>query len=86
MKKDIGIYIHIPFCKAKCYYCDFISYADKDALMGSYIAALLKEMNKKDLREYNIKTIYIGGGTPSIFNSKYIGEILQEIRLSRRKF
>lgn len=79
MKKNIGIYVHIPFCKAKCYYCDFISYANKENIIEAYINALLKEIKYRDLEKYNIDTIYIGGGTPSILDSKYIKEILEKI-------
>lgn len=74
-----GIYIHIPFCKQKCYYCDFISFAGKEEMIEEYINSLKKEikhtLNSKD----KIDTIYIGGGTPSVIDSKYIIEILQEI-------
>ncbi len=71
--------MHIPFCKAKCYYCDFISYANKENIIKAYINALLKEIKYRDLEKYNIDTIYIGGGTPSILDSKYIKEILEKI-------
>ena len=80
MKKRIGIYIHIPFCKSKCYYCDFISFAQKEEWIEEYVNALIKEIKHVDLSKYNIKTIYIGGGTPSILESKYIVQILNEIK------
>lgn len=89
--KDIGLYIHIPFCKSKCKYCDFASYAGKENLIERYINCLKQEINgiaisnlcdykenKDDLIKLN--TIYIGGGTPSFINSKYIKEILDEIK------
>lgn len=79
MRKSIGIYVHIPFCKAKCYYCDFISYSNKANLIEEYIKALVKEIEYVDLEKYSIDTIYIGGGTPSILDSKYIKEILEKI-------
>jgi len=61
--KTLGLYVHIPFCKSKCYYCDFASYSGKDELMALYIRALIKEADKyKDL---SFDTIFIGGGTPS---------------------
>ena len=79
--KNIGVYIHIPFCEKKCDYCDFISYCNKENLTKDYIEKLkeeiIVELNKK---EYNIKTIYIGGGTPSFIDSKYIVEILNIIK------
>lgn len=81
MTKKIGIYIHIPFCKQKCLYCDFISFAGKEKMQDRYIQALKKEIynwknNNKDLK---IETIYIGGGTPSYIDSKKIAELLSEI-------
>ncbi len=66
MKKDMGIYIHIPFCMAKCYYCDFVSFSNKNNLIEKYIKAVIKEIENECLSKYNIKTVYIGGGTPSI--------------------
>lgn len=114
--RELGIYIHIPFCKQKCYYCDFISFAGKEALMDKYVQALNKEIilkeeileskkiinnkgsiqsevdrqtdqnllndnlaNKEYLNNYEITTIYIGGGTPSFINENLIKEILNTI-------
>ena len=79
MKKEIGVYVHIPFCKSKCYYCDFVSYPNKENF-NEYIEAVLEEIKNSNLQNYKIKTIYIGGGTPSILDSKLVGEILHEIR------
>ena len=80
MNKEIGIYIHIPFCKSKCYYCDFISFANKEKYQEEYIEAVIKEIRHAKLSEYNIETVYIGGGTPSILDSKYIVKIINELR------
>ncbi len=81
--KEIGVYIHIPFCKQKCYYCDFISYANKENCMEKYINALKKEIeNFTKNNEIRISTVYIGGGTPSYIDSKYIGEILNLFKKS----
>lgn len=79
MNKEIGIYIHIPFCKSKCYYCDFVSFANKESLQEEYVEAVIKEIKHIDLSKYSINTIYIGGGTPSILDSKYITQIINEI-------
>ena len=81
---EFGIYIHIPFCKSKCFYCDFISFCNKEEYWEKYIDALKKEIlfKKSDLIEKNITTIYIGGGTPSIIDSKYIMEILDLIKVN----
>ena len=79
--KEIGIYIHIPFCKKKCDYCDFISYCNKENLIDEYIEKLKEEIKVElDKKEYSIKTIYIGGGTPSLVDSKYIVDILNLIK------
>ena len=76
--KEIGIYIHIPFCKKKCYYCDFISYSNKDDKIEEYIEAIKKEIELQKIKS-EITTIYIGGGTPSYIDSKYIKEIIEKI-------
>ena len=80
--KELGIYIHIPFCKRKCAYCDFISFSGKAKLIEKYILALKTEINKFNINKENyiIKTIYFGGGTPSFIESNYIVEILESIK------
>lgn len=79
-KKELGIYVHIPFCKQKCYYCDFISYSNKYNEIPQYIESLIKEIEAFDFENYNVTTIYIGGGTPSYIDSKYIKQILAKIK------
>ena len=83
MIEDIGIYIHIPFCNRKCYYCNFTSFENKEDVIGKYIDALCVEIlkNAEILSQYNIKTVYIGGGTPSYIDSLYIKKILDTIKL-----
>lgn len=81
--KELGIYIHIPFCKQKCYYCDFYSLPNNENLIEQYIKTLLEEINeffKLNKGKYNITTIYIGGGTPSYIDSKYINDIIYKIK------
>lgn len=89
--KEIGLYIHIPFCKHKCYYCDFVSYANKKRFFKKYVECVKKEIEKyaRENRimsehglepKYVIKTIYIGGGTPSLIDEEYIEDILKSIR------
>jgi oxygen-independent coproporphyrinogen-3 oxidase len=65
-----GIYIHIPFCKSRCIYCDFYSSIQTD-LKESYIHALCKELEMRQsyLQEAPVETVYFGGGTPSILNA-----------------
>lgn len=77
--KEIGVYVHIPFCKQKCYYCDFISYCNKDNLIDDYVKAVKKEIRMQNIQS-QIATVYIGGGTPSYIDSKYIVEIIEEIK------
>ena len=78
-KKEIGLYIHIPFCKHKCDYCDFVSFANKEKEIKKYIEALTTEIQQRHLEQYKIKTVYIGGGTPSNIDPEFIGEILRHI-------
>lgn len=90
-EKEIGLYVHIPFCERKCYYCDFVSFANRMELQEKYIECLKKEiiryaienriMSKHNLeKEYIINTIYIGGGTPSILEKGYIYDIVKTIK------
>ena len=76
---EIGVYVHIPFCKKKCDYCDFISYCNKDNLIYDYVQAVKAEIQSQNIKP-EITTIYIGGGTPSYIDSKYIIEILEKIK------
>ena len=78
--KKIGIYIHIPFCIKKCYYCDFISYSNKENKIPKYIQCIKKEIKENKCKRKIVKTIYIGGGTPSCIDANYIKEILDEVK------
>lgn len=80
MLNELGIYIHIPFCKQKCYYCDFVSYSNKCSEIKEYIESLKKEIEEFDFSNYKVTSIYIGGGTPSYIDSIYIVEILSELK------
>ena len=60
-KKELGIYIHIPFCKSKCYYCDFTSYTNQEDKIENYIEKVMGEMEQYDLTQYDVTTIYLGG-------------------------
>ena len=82
MRDDgIGLYIHIPFCTAKCGYCDFNSYAGHDHLVPSYTDALIKEASlwANTLRTRRIETIFFGGGTPSLTPAADLARILASI-------
>ena len=84
--KELGIYVHIPFCKQKCYYCDFISYANKEEKTKEYVKCIQKEIEieskKYSKDEYEITTIYFGGGTPSYISAIYIENIINVIKLN----
>ena len=81
--EELGIYIHIPFCKQKCFYCDFCSFANKNEMQEKYVETVINEIkNITHKKKYTVTTIYLGGGTPSILNPEYIKNILQEIKSS----
>ena len=73
-----GIYVHIPFCKSKCRYCDFASFPDKIGLAESYMACAYREMAMRapELADYKFDTLYIGGGTPSVIDESYIAMLV----------
>jgi len=77
--QKLSLYFHIPFCLSKCYYCDFNSYTRLSWLIPQYIDALKKEMQlyAKDAWEFEVKTIYFGGGTPSLLPAKSIAYMLE---------
>lgn len=82
--KQYGLYVHIPFCKSKCYYCDFYSVVEKDTYtLDRYIDSLDKEivyfLENFDISHPEIITIYIGGGTPSLLNRKQINRLFHII-------
>ncbi len=78
--KKIGVYIHIPFCKQKCYYCDFVSFANQKLLQKEYFKQLKNEIKNFFFKnEYEVSTIYIGGGTPSFVDEIFIKEVLELI-------
>jgi len=74
----IALYIHIPFCLAKCAYCDFISYDDRAGLYGEYTSALVTEMDRAE--PGSIQSIYIGGGTPTVLPLLHIERIFEAIQ------
>ena len=78
---DLSIYLHYPFCKSKCPYCDFNSYCNIKIDEDSLIEAYRNEINyyKNYITKKNINTIYFGGGTPSLMSEKLLNSILKNI-------
>ena len=82
-KTPLGIYVHVPFCRSKCQYCDFYSLTAKDdRLMDSYLSAICAHIKESGslAPDYRVDTIYFGGGTPSFFGADGMAQILAAIR------
>lgn len=75
-----GLYLHIPFCKSKCAYCDFYSVSTDEAVRNNYLNALINEFSR--YRGAAIDTVYIGGGTPSLLSAKEIDRLLSAVHHS----
>ena len=81
MNKTLSVYIHIPFCKQKCNYCDFLSFQGRESLFLSYKNALLEEIkNCPELEDSRIETIFFGGGTPTLLPAEFLCEILEAVQ------
>ena len=80
--EKLGIYIHIPFCKSKCDYCDFYSLAGAEGRMDAYQKALLAHMKEtaRVAGEIPVDTVYFGGGTPSYYGEKRLRELLKAVK------
>src|SRR5260221_9325188 len=76
------LYLHVPFCAAKCNYCAFYSEAGSAAKMEDYVAAVLLELDQS-ASELAPKTIFFGGGTPSLLPAPLMGRILESIGRAR---
>ena len=82
-KTPLGIYIHVPFCRSKCQYCDFYSLTTKDSkLMDSYLEAICNHIKEAGPLAPNhlVDTVYFGGGTPSLFGAEGMATILSALR------
>ena len=83
MNGNLGVYFHIPFCRAKCAYCDFCSTSQwDDKKMDAYLEALIRQLEEFFLPggSYTVDTVYIGGGTPSCFGEKRLLAVLKTVR------
>ena len=84
MKKRLGIYIHIPFCASKCSYCDFYSLAGCEKQMPDYQQALISHLRESahGIKNYEVDSVYFGGGTPSYYGSERILELFDVLKLN----
>ena len=82
MKKTLGLYVHIPFCRSKCLYCDFCSFPrPREELVEAYVKALERDLLQKSAlcRDYEVDTVYFGGGTPTSLPGELLPRILDRI-------
>ena len=81
-RKDLRLYVHVPFCIKKCNYCDFLSAPSKEEQINAYFEALYKEIEsyKDRTDDYIISSVYIGGGTPSCVDTEKIVRIMDELK------
>lgn len=79
---DISLYLHIPFCKKKCKYCDFVSINARDEFVARYVSALEKEieMQGKTYENAVVKTVFFGGGTPSLLPTEHFSRIMRAVK------
>ena len=82
MTKNLGLYIHIPFCKEKCSYCDFYSLKTDDTLIENFVDSLVSHIKEyaSFSKNYKIDTLYIGGGTPSVIGYKNLVKIIKTVK------
>lgn len=79
--KQIGLYVHIPFCVKKCNYCDFCSFADVDKdTRSAYINKMCKEIESYKDKKISIDTIFFGGGTPTLLSADELAKIVRSIK------
>ena len=81
-KPTLGLYLHVPFCVAKCRYCDFYSAVAPRARQQAYVAALVRDLiaRAKTAEGYVVDTVYLGGGTPSLLPPSDIALLLGIVR------
>lgn len=82
MMKNLELYFHIPFCLKKCNYCDFLSGEESEFQKREYVRALLNEIKYQayDCEDYEVSSIYFGGGTPSSLKAQVIVELMEQTR------
>ena len=82
MEQTLGLYLHIPFCKSKCTYCDFYSLPHSEEKMDAYTAALIRHLEEVAPRcaRQTVDTVYFGGGTPSYLGEKRLTQLLKTVK------
>jgi oxygen-independent coproporphyrinogen-3 oxidase len=76
---ELALYLHVPFCQRRCGYCSFISYAGRESEIADYVRALATEIRSRKQPDTIVKSIYFGGGTPSLLSVSQIDELLAAI-------
>ncbi|MEN9563177.1 MAG: oxygen-independent coproporphyrinogen-III oxidase, partial [Chloroflexota bacterium] len=83
MTPDTSIYIHIPFCKHRCAYCDFNTYAGQESLIPAYVEALIREIefigSHSNVPTFNVPTVFFGGGTPSLLSGTQFDSVMSAL-------
>lgn len=82
MRQPISLYLHIPFCVKKCHYCDFLSFPGCSlSRQAEYVDAMIQEIHayREAAEDYEIKTIFLGGGTPSLLEKELVERLFHEL-------
>lgn len=81
IKKELELYVHIPFCVRKCSYCDFLSFPSGEAERKAYVDALIQEIQsrKDNFTDYRVTTVFLGGGTPSVLDGEDTARLFDTI-------
>ena len=79
--KNLELYLHIPFCRKKCSYCDFLSAPATDEVQQRYVMQMIQEIRtvSKLYADYEVVTVFIGGGTPSILDAALVNSLLEQL-------
>lgn len=81
-KRPLGLYLHIPFCRQKCLYCDFLSAPADESTVDRYVKALARQLKKEAFayRDFAVRTLFFGGGTPSLLSAKQTEMLMETVR------